>query len=88
MERSYSLIKIVSPYVCPSGLGGNTIFSTANHDRGLFLYVQISLTSEHIICKYFDRWYVGQATKGMKYSNMNISAATYDRSLILFCEDF
>ena len=48
-------------YVCPSGLGGNTIFSIA------FFLVNIPIIYEHLFYKYFVRRSVDQATKGKMY---------------------
>ncbi len=50
--------------VCPSGLGGNEIFSAPNLDIASIFFVQIPLINEHLFCKYFFLLSVGNATKG------------------------
>ncbi len=47
-----------------SGIGENAIVSAANQNSRQFLSVQIPLTYEHLIWKYFIRRSVGQAAKG------------------------
>ena len=54
--------------VCMSGLGGNVIFSAPIQDRALIFCVHIPLVYEHLFYKYFVRWSVGQATKGIRAS--------------------
>ncbi len=64
--------------VCPSGLGGNVIFSAPVY-KALIFCVHIPLVYEHLIYKYFVRRTVGQATKGKRASLlMDVVILVYD----------
>ncbi len=64
-------------YVHKSGLGGNAIFSVATQIRGLFLYVQISLTYENQFCKYLVRRSVGEAIRHTLYTTDDIKVNVF-----------
>ncbi len=50
-------------YACPSGLGGNVIFSAPNWDITPIFFTD-PLINKHLFCKYFVRWSADLATKG------------------------
>ncbi len=60
--------------VCPSGLGGNVIFSAPNWDIAPIFFVQIPLKNEHLFCKYFVICKCYKATTKREHEIQSISA--------------